>query len=54
MGKRELWLGAMEDKAKRPFATVPGSGGVFVIDEIDNIILARPLGSYLVEEEKKK
>ncbi len=53
-GKRELWLGAMEDKSKRPFATVPGSGGVFVIDEIDNIILARPLAAYVADEEKKK
>ena len=53
-GKRELWLGAMEDKTMRPYATVPGSGGVFVIDEIDNIVLARPLASYLAEEEKKK
>src|SRR5207244_3175564 len=53
-GKRELWLGRMEGKSKQPFATVPGSGGVFVIDEIDNIVLARPLASYVVEPEKKK
>lgn len=52
-GKRELWLGAMEEKTKRPYATVAGSGAVFVIDEIDNIVLARPLSAY-VEAEKKK
>jgi len=34
-GKRELWIGAMEDKSKRPYATIAGSGTVFVLDEVD-------------------
>jgi Domain of unknown function (DUF4340) len=51
--KRVVWLGAYEDKSKRLFATVPGSGAVFVLDEIDSLILARPRSAY-VEEEKKK
>jgi hypothetical protein len=54
MGKRELLIGAMEDKSKRPFATVAGSGAVFVLDEIDYVILARPLSSYVEAAEKKK
>jgi type 1 glutamine amidotransferase len=49
--KRTLWLGAFEDKSKRMFATVPGTGAVFVLDEIDALILARPLSAYV--EEKK-
>jgi type 1 glutamine amidotransferase len=49
--KSVLWLGAFEDKSKRMFATVPGTGAVFVLDEIDALILARPLSAYV--EEKK-
>lgn len=54
MGKRELWIGGREDKSKRPYATVPGAGAVFVLDEIDNIILARPLSAYVEAEKKGK
>jgi len=51
--KHELWISAKLDEAKRPLATVAGSGAVFVLDEVDNIVLARPLSAYLVEPEKK-
>lgn len=51
--KRELWLGAFEDKSKRVYATTPGSGAVFVLDEITSEILARPLSAYLDAEKKK-
>lgn len=50
---RTLLLGGAEDKSKRRYATVAGSGAVFVIDEIDALILARPIEAY-VETEKKK
>jgi len=52
-GKRELWLGGFEDKSKRYYAMTPGVAGVFVLDESDGAILARPLSAY-VEAEKKK
>jgi hypothetical protein len=51
--KRVLWLGAFEGKSKRMFATVPGTGAVFVLDEIDALILARSLSAYVKEEKKK-
>jgi hypothetical protein len=51
--KRVLWLGDYDGKTKRLFATVPGSGTVFVIDEIDALILARPRTAYLEAEKKK-
>src|SRR5207248_1200371 len=51
--KRELWLGAPEDKSQRLFATISGSGAVFVLDDRDAAFLARPHSAY-VEDEKKK
>jgi type 1 glutamine amidotransferase len=50
--KRVLLLGNAEDKSKRLYASVQGAGAVFVIDEIDSTILARPRSAYLVEEKK--
>ncbi|MSU80401.1 MAG: DUF4340 domain-containing protein [Gemmataceae bacterium] len=54
--KRELLIGNLEDKSKRPFATIAGTGSVFVLDEVDNIIIARPVSAYIAEakDEKKK
>jgi hypothetical protein len=52
-GKRELWLGRYEGASKRFYATTPGSGAVFVIDEIDSQRIARPLSAF-AEAEKKK
>ena len=51
--KLVLLLGGLEDKSKRMYATLPATGAVFVIDEIDAMILARPRLAY-VEAEKKK
>ena len=52
-GKRELWLGALEPGSKLFYATVPGSGAVFIVDALDSVVLARPLAELLVEEKKK-
>ncbi|MBM3993693.1 MAG: DUF4340 domain-containing protein [Planctomycetes bacterium] len=51
--RRELWLGNADDKTGQRYATTPGSGAVFLIDEVDAIILARPRSAY-VEEKKEK
>ena len=51
--KHTIWLGDFEGKTKRVYATLPGTGSVFVLDEIDALILARPRSAY-EEMEKKK
>jgi Domain of unknown function (DUF4340) len=51
--KHAISLGDYESKSKRLYATLPGTGAVLVIDEIDALILARPRSAY-VEAEKKK
>ncbi|MBI1829839.1 MAG: DUF4340 domain-containing protein [Planctomycetes bacterium] len=51
--KRELWLGSVDDKSQQMHATIPGSGAVFLIDEIDAIILARPRSAYALEKKEK-
>ncbi|MBI2805631.1 MAG: DUF4340 domain-containing protein [Planctomycetes bacterium] len=53
VGKRELWVGDVEEKSKRRFATVPGTGAVFVLDEFDTGLLTRPLSSFLDTPKKK-
>jgi Domain of unknown function (DUF4340) len=50
---RVLWLGGHEDKTKRFFATVPGSGAVFVLDEAISARISRNLEAYLAAEKKK-
>ncbi len=54
--KRELRIGGMEDKSKRPFAMIAGTDTVFVLDEVDNVIITRPVTNYIDEakDEKKK
>jgi type 1 glutamine amidotransferase len=50
--KRVLLLGDYEDKSKRLYASVQGTGAVFVLDDIDSLILSRPRSAYVVEEKK--
>lgn len=52
-GKRELWLGGLEPGTKNYFATVPGTGAVFIIEPLDSVVLARPLAELLAEEQVK-
>ncbi len=51
-GKRTLHIGRQEGDSRRVYATVPGSGAVFIIGDAEAQRILRPLADYLTNEVK--